>query len=289
MKTILIPIDFTDGSMMTVKYAIHLAGNDQTQLHLFHIYPDQLMIPDSSFPTGIDSDPFLNTELIIDLRKQAEQNMLDFTKSVESLVENGKYANMEVSHLVTGGDPEWEINEIVRTLNPDLIVMGTRGEGRKAFLEGSMAEKIMIRAEVPVLAVPETVKQIRLRNIMYPTNFSESDYQSIKSLIGIFDHFDSRFHIVHFELKKKLAEDRLMMDALQHSLQNEYPEKKLSFHLMDSGNKADALKRFTNEKGIDLIAFIAHKTNIFQNLFSSEIHKKDFFKLELPMMAMHEG
>ena len=288
MKTILIPIDFSDGTLMTCAYAIQLAGGKETQLFLYHIYPDQLMIPDSSFPAGIDSDAFLNTEFIYELRTHAEKNMQEFAGQVEAYLADKKIDNITIDYLVTGGDPEWEITEICNNINPEFIVMGTRGEGKKGFLEGSMAERIMIKAKVPVFAVPNSVEKPGLKNIMYATDFNESDYRRIQLIIDIFEHLDSNFHIVHFELKKKILEDRQMMDALKNSLRNEYPGQKLSFHLLDADSKSDALRQFTKEKGIELIAFIAHKTNVFQNLFSKEIHKKDFFKLELPMLALHE-
>lgn len=286
MKTILLPVDYTDGNMMTVKYAIRIAGATETRLHLFHIYPDQLLIPDSSFPTGIDSDAIISSEFIIELRNQAEENMLAFHEQVDKFIEENHIQNIEVSHLVTGGDPEWEIREVIQSLKPYLIVMGTRGEGKKGFLEGSMAEKIMVSADIPVLAVPHSIEDIQLHNIMYATNFNENDFERITSMINIFDAIDPRVHIVHFELKKRFAEDRQLMDTLQVALQNEFPGKKLSFHLLDSTSKGEAIKRFTEDKGVELIAFIAHKSNLFTNLFSSGIHKKDFFKLELPMLAM---
>ena len=288
MNTFLIPVDFSEGSLTTCKYAILLGGSEKSRIFLFHIYPDQLMIPDSSFPVGIDSDTFLNIEFIDELRKQAIENMLAFASELKNYLAKQNLDNFEIDHLVTGGDPEWEIKEICNDIDPSVIIMGTRGEGKKGFLEGSMAERIMIKARIPVIAVPHSIKGPGIKNIMYATNFNESDFKRIKLIIEIFEHVDSRIHIVHFEFKKKIIEDRQMMDVLKNSLRNEYPEQELSFHLFDADSKEDALHRFKEEKDIDLIAFIAHKTNIFQNLFSTEIHKRDFFKLELPMLALHE-
>jgi hypothetical protein len=79
-----------------------------------------------------------------------------------------------------------------------------------------------------------------------------------------------------------------MMDSLRNNLRIEFPNRNISFHAVDSGKKSEVLKEFTDEYEINVIAFIAHKANIFKNLFSSQIHKKDFFKLALPMLALHE-
>jgi len=144
MKTILIPVDFSDNSLITCKYAIKIAGqNHLTKLHLLHIYPDQLMIPDSSFPSGIDSDAFMNVQFIEELRNQSEENMKSLVSDLEKVVAESKQSNLIVSHSITGGDPEWEIRNACEELKPEIIVMGTHGTGKKGFLEGIMAEKIM--------------------------------------------------------------------------------------------------------------------------------------------------
>lgn len=288
MNTILIPVDFSEGTQVALKYAIRLAGEQKTTLYLFHIYPDQLMIPDSSFPTGIDSDAFLNTEFIHELRKQAEVNMDSLVEEVKKLTNNSKHQNCKVESFVTGGDPEWEINEICVKLEPTLIVMGTRGDGNKGFLEGSMAEKIMVRACRPVLAVPQTTREIRLKNVMYATTFSEQDFQNINLIFELLTHLDVKIHIVHFNLKESKNDGAVLMDVLYHSLANIYKEEEFDCHLIDGNEKSDVLETFTEQNKIDLISFIAHKKNIFKNLFSNKIHKKDFFKLELPMLAIHE-
>ena len=288
MNTILIPVDFSEGSQVSINYAIQLAGKKETTLYLFHIYPDQLMIPDSSFPTGIDSDAFLNTEFIYELRKQAEVNMESLIEEVKKLTNNSGYQNIKVESFVTGGDPEWEIKEICVKLEPSLIVMGTRGEGNKGFLEGSMAEKIMVRACRPVLAVPQITEVFRLKNIMYATTFSEKDFQNIAMIFELLTHLDIKIHIVHFNLKESKNDGAALMDALYHSMANIYKEEEFECHLIDGNEKSDVLETFIGQNNIDLISFIAHKKNIFKNLFSNKIHKKDFFKLELPMLAIHE-
>ncbi len=204
MKKFLLPVDYSEGSIVNCKLAFHLAGTEKTELYLFHIYPDQLMVPDSSFPSGIDSDTFLSAEFINEMREQAEKNMLQLVTNVKDLLEKEKITNIQVKHMVTGGDPEWEIKDICDRINPNLIIMGTRGEGKKGFMEGSMAGKIMSKAPVPVIAVPESIKEVKLKNIMYSTNFSKSDYQQINYLVKLLKPLKNEFFIVHFQLNDKI-------------------------------------------------------------------------------------
>ncbi|MCF6170315.1 MAG: universal stress protein [Bacteroidales bacterium] len=288
MRTFLLPVDFSATTLATCKHAIYLAGQEKTRLFLFHIYPDQLIVPDSSIPAGIDSDAFFNVEFIETLRKQAEEQMKKLKVVVDGFLRAWGFANIEVSSLVTGGDPEWEIRRICKETNPGLIVMGTEGEGRKGILEGSMAEKIMNRVKFPVVAVPQSFEKDRIRNIMYATNFSNMDVPTLTRVFSLLKNLEFVVHVVHFRFDEKDEKCKLLMEGLERAFEKERLAGKITFNLVPATDKLDVLATFTQKYEIDMIAFLSHKKNFFQNLFSQKISKKDFFKLELPMMALHE-
>jgi nucleotide-binding universal stress UspA family protein len=267
---------------------MQVAGNENIKLFLFHIYPNQMMVADSSFPTGIDSDTFINAEFITELRNQAEESMLALVDELKTLQTNQNKTNINIDHMTAGGEPEYEIKQLCDGLNPDLIIMGTRGGGKKGFLEGSMAEKLMNATSIPLIAVPESFKEVRIKNIMYALNFSDFDYQNIKMIMDLFKHLEKEIFIIHIELKDSDELESKMMQALEEQLKSSFPDEKFNFHILNGADKTIALKDVIEVFSIDLIAFIAHKTSFFKNLFSSQIHKKDFFKLELPMLALNE-
>lgn len=288
MKRFLVPIDFSENSMPVCNYAIQLASGEKIELFLFHIFPDQIMVPDSSFPAGIDSDAFMNAEFISGIREQSEGKMKQFRNDLQIKLDKEKIENVKLKSMVTGGDPEWEINAICEEIKPFMIIMGTRGEGKKGFLEGSMAEKIMAKATIPVLAVPESHSKFHLKNVLYATDFSQVDALKIEKLFSILSHFKIAVHVVHFQLSGKTENAEEKMNELKSLFKSEFKDRKVHFHLITAESKMDSLEEFKEKYTIDLIAFISHKTNFFKNLFSNKINKKDFFKLELPMLAMHE-
>jgi len=288
MKTFLIPVDFSESTLVTCKHAIYLTEKKNTRFFLFHIYPSQIIVPDSSFPVGIDNDAFFNTEFIETLRKQAEENIVKLRTEILDLSKAEGYANIEVSYFVAGGDPEWEIQNICEEIKPDLIVIGSEGEGRKGFLEGSMAENIMNRANVPVIAVPGTFKKDQMQNIMYATNFSKMDVETLNKVLKLFDYFNVVVHVTHFQFDEKDEKSKILMGELEQAFEKEKLMGKMTFNLVPTADKSDVLAIFTEKYEIDLIAFLSHKRNFFQNLFSNKINKKDFFKLNLPMLALHE-
>lgn len=288
MKTFLIPVDFSGNTLATCKHAIYLTGQQKTKLFLFHIYPDQIIVPDSSFPVGIDNDAFLNAEFIETLRKQAVDNMLKLKNKILDLSKAEGYANIEINYLVTGGDPEWKIQSICEEIKPELIIMGTEGEGKKGILEGSMAENIMNRAKIPVIAVPTSFKKERIQHIMYASNLSNMDVVSINKVFNLFEKMKVIVHVVHFQFNEKEAKSSILMNELEQAFEKEKLMGMITFSLINASDKTDVLDAFTQKFKIDMIAFLSHKRNFFQNLFSHKISKKDFFKLGIPMLALHE-
>ena len=288
MRRIIIPTDFSVNSNKVYEYAVNMIGNEKSEILLFHILPDSIRVPDSSFPAGIDSDAFLNSEYLETLRKQALANMGKLKARTLDYVEKKGFRNININTTINSGDAEWEILDACEDFKPDAIIMGTSGSGNKGFLEGSMAEKIMRKAEIPVIAVPENCDCSISKNLLYATNFNEKDYLKIELLFKLFKNIDISIYVTHFDIDGEQDAGIEKLDNLKQIFKKQHSNGKIFFNIFTGTNKSLSLKSFCKEYNIDMISFISHKTNIFQNLFSHKIHKKDFFKLNLPMLAMHE-
>jgi len=274
--------------MKCCQFAIKMAGEEKAMLEIFHIYPDQLMIPDSSFPVGVDSDSFVNADFIAELRKQSQQSMEQFITELKAFITKKSLTTISVKSRISGGDPEWEIQDVIREIKPDFIVMGTSGDGKKGFLEGNVAAKIMNKTSLPVFVVPYSTGEISFDNVMYATNLDEKDIGNLKLLFHFFDDLNSRFHIVHFNISGNPEDADAKMDALKNTLKKELPSININYHIFEGEEKDDSLKTFVETNRINMISFLTHKKSIFKKLFSHKINKEDFFKLKLPIMAIHE-
>jgi len=288
MKTILIPVDFSKGSLHSCKYAMKLAEKQKVTFHLFHIYNDQVMIPDSGLTDNMSTDTFFNSDIVLALKEQAERQLAELKNEVEALIKSSGQ-EITVTTSLHGGDPRWEITETCKELQPDMVIMGTRGTGKKGFLEGSMAAKIMAKASVPVLAVPDQYAGFQLKSIMYPTHFNKLDIYTLQKLFKLLDYLDFKVHVCHLHLEKKGAEAKILMEELEKAFEKEKKKGRICFSLVEAPDKDEALKTFTKTNKIDLIAFLPEKKHPLKYLFSSHhLRKKDFFNLELPVLAMHE-
>ena len=143
LKRIMVAVDFSEHSRVSLKYGIELARTFDAELVVCHI-----MEPLHHFaqvpPMGEGMIPARVPELrASDLRNLAERWLREFEW------ENGRV-------LVESGTPFSEIVRLARNEEVDLLVVGTHGHGAIAhMLLGSVAEKVVRKAPCPVLVVRE--------------------------------------------------------------------------------------------------------------------------------------
>ncbi len=287
MKRILIPVDFSESSFNSCRYAIEIATKKEpVSLWLFHVIIDQTFYNPSTDPDGMMAAPIISIEFAEELKELAETNMARLKKQVEDYIAEKGYANFTVNKFMISGDPEWLVEDVCEEINSDGIVMSTSGTGNKSPLEGSMALKIMGRTPVPVIAVPVSYTSFRFKNVLYSTKLDDidKDIASVKTMIQLFSHHHFTFYVVHF---RKSDKDTATMQKLEKVFEKERLDEKIRFMMVnDDNNTGTTLNTVISRNEIDLIAFVAHKTNPFKLLFSRGIHKDDFFATNLPVLGL---
>jgi nucleotide-binding universal stress UspA family protein len=141
VKTILVPSDFSEHSAKALATAIDLAkvfGAKVEIVHAFLLQPPMVTmqggytIPDHYFE---------------EIRTRAKQE-------VEKLAQEQSASGVDVSGQAIESPPSTGILEVAEKIEPDLIVMGTRGQtGLKHVLLGSVAERVVRMANCPVMTV----------------------------------------------------------------------------------------------------------------------------------------
>lgn len=135
IKTILFPTDFSERAESAFRLACALARDYDARLLICHVnmpatgvYGEMGVIP----PPAADMEESLRRKLL-------------------SIRPEGDVA---FEHYFMVGDPAWEIVELARVQNADLIVMGTHGRrGLGRLLMGSVAERVVRSAECPVVTL----------------------------------------------------------------------------------------------------------------------------------------
>ncbi len=150
IEDILVPIDFSPGSLRAIDYALAMV-DPGGEVYLLHVI-------DADFLARVSDEGFCEAEMAkAQMQRKAEEQLRQITRKL-SLV------NVRLESMVVVGKPFAEILRIAADLDFSLIVMGIRGRrqgGIEEILFGSTAEKVLRAARIPVVCVPpETNKGI---------------------------------------------------------------------------------------------------------------------------------
>jgi nucleotide-binding universal stress UspA family protein len=134
---VLIPTDGTDAVQPAVDHALDLAETYGAALHALYVV-------DQGAYVGVD----VRSDMIIEtLETEGEE-------AVEAVEERAEAAGVPVTTAIVRGDPYREILDYADEQGVDLVVMGTHGRrGLDRYLLGSVTEKVVRSADLPVLTV----------------------------------------------------------------------------------------------------------------------------------------
>ena len=183
-----------------------------------------------------------------------------------------------------------EILEKSEQYQPDVIITGYRGKGEKpGDIIGGVTQRIMEKADVPVLAVPEKAEYqgIGNINIMYVTDFDDSDYVAIEKLMNIVNPFNVRLHCVHISSHDTNKWDKVKMESFRGHITEIYPNQTFNCDLIEQDDELKGIQDFVQEKHIDIISLVTHKRNIISKLLNPSIAKKLLFHTNIPLLVFH--
>ena len=287
MKKILIPVDFSGNTEIACSYALEIADQEGAVVRLFHTYSDQFIIADSSFPDTIDMSTMYNEELLKEIMHQSEKKMEQLHVHLEETAKKRHKKNIEFQISLVGGEIEGELREQAKEFLPDIIVMGTSGMGRTSNRWGRVSTHIINNSKVPVLTVPEIKKFMGFNKIMLAADLSGNIDELINKLFLIFREFPIKIYCVHFLIKESESEENIKMEKLRKSFVKEEKARKIFFKIVEvKEDKQIIINREIETQSIDVIAFQPHKHNIFYNLFTSRITKKNLQATNVPLLSL---
>lgn len=160
--TILFPTDGSDGAQVALAHARDIATTYDATIHVLYVADSEnqlshlVMQDDPSVQTGmikpddIEQDSGLIQEADDGMTRLEAAGELLVTETADKLAEAGVEAHAQVRR----GDPYRTIQNYAEEEAVDLIVMPTHGRrGVDRYLLGSVTEKIVRTADVPVLTV----------------------------------------------------------------------------------------------------------------------------------------
>lgn len=140
-QRILAAVDFSEVSVGALETALNLAGSLRAEIRVLHVVPE----PVAALP--LEGGAMYVEDVAPRLLNQAREDLARF-------LEDHASSAAGLHFDVKAGEPAAEINRDAHDWRADLIVLGTHGRsGISHLLMGSVAERVLREANVPVLCI----------------------------------------------------------------------------------------------------------------------------------------
>ncbi len=142
-KRIIVPVDLSDCSRIALEYAVATAKAHKSKLTILHVYEESFVEP---YVNAANSEEEAG-EIIKEIEQVNETKYDEFLKTVD-------LSGVEYEKLLKKGIPAFDIVEIAREQQANLIVMGTHGRsGIRHILIGSTAEEVVRTVHCDIIIV----------------------------------------------------------------------------------------------------------------------------------------
>lgn len=154
LKRILVPVDFSSGSLEALDYAVELAKPfDAELLVLFVVEPVYYATPADLY------GPSANLAMLLEEQQRFGREQLAALKA--RLAKE----KIDCATVLQTGSPYQQIADLAKRRRVDLIIMATHGRtGLSHLFMGSVAERVVRSASCPVLTV-RGYKSVKKRSV----------------------------------------------------------------------------------------------------------------------------
>jgi nucleotide-binding universal stress UspA family protein len=230
-EVILVALDLTDLSDITLSHAAKLAALFNKKVHLVNIYEK-----------GGKSTSQFNT---------IDERTAELKRLADKYIEINK---VEIDYSIREGSIYEAIADLASKLNASLIVMGTHGVTGMQKVTGSKALKVITSADRPFVVMDKNALVCdEYKNILLPVDHAFESKQKIAWALELAKRFNSVFHLIVKHEKDEFEKNVINnLRYLERELKSEGAEYKI--HDVDSSaDFTDATINYAVTNKVDMI------------------------------------
>lgn len=287
--TILVALDFSEHAEAAVDRAITLAREAKATVHLLHAYE----VPYSAIPIYDVQVPQAMLEAVRDAS----------ARRLEKVRAKVAAAGVQCETHLVASPPTNGIVDTARSVNADLIVMGTRGNsGFQHALLGSVAERVVRLAPCPVLTLKsDSPPAAKFARVLAPIDFSRQGEAALALAVEIAREHKGTLHLLHaYDLPAGVAMGwggaipQSVWDGMhagaQASLEKASESVKragvpLELHLT-MGSATDAILETAKSTQADVIVMGTHGRRGFHHLLLGSVAERTLRLANCPVLTI---
>lgn len=266
---ILVPVDFSRNSAVSLRYALDLAGFvGASSVKVIHVFTPSVATGDA-----ITMSP------VGELMAQREEDLKNF------VVDMPTPAGVSRSEELLIGFAADKIVEVAG--KADLIVMGSTGEAdllEQVF--GSVSSSVAQRSPCPVLLVPKRGDFHDYENVLYASNNLSLSRRAVLRLMDFNELFRARIHFVHVNDEEGSHEgqrEKLFAPLFAN------PDPEFSFEIKEVSAESvqEGLVEYLEDHPIDLAIMVTKHRGFWERLFHRSETRQMVLHPQTPLLIMH--
>lgn len=271
---ILVPIDFSDQSLIALSQSYNMARLANSDITLIHVIEETSL-------------PLLGN--IVSRKKEYEKIMEDaISQKLQELAkETAGKSGLNVNVLIRKGKVYEEIVDAANDLSSSFIIMGTNGStGLKRFI-GSNALRVIKEAHCPVITIKGKYHKSGCKNIVLPLDLTEESREKVNKAIEIARYFDSTIHVISVvedDDEFRVTKLRRQLDQVEEFIRDK--NVKCTTKFITGGDIARIVNEYAKEIDADLTLIMTQQEMNWTDLFIGSQAQEVINNSEIPVLSI---
>jgi len=273
IKTIIVPVDYSDGSVNALEHAIEIAVIHHSTLHVVNAY----------------HIPTTGASVMIDISEIWQKSALEELAAFEQKARKLDKADQVNMHFECAQGLVFNVvSQVAEKHHADLVVMGTTGaSGFTGKWLGSNTAATARNLEIPLLAIPAKLAYKPYRSVLLATDMKLlSDTKSLEFVAQFTESFQAEMRFLHVD-KDGHATPAAQDDAYKAQTRAIFREIPKFIYAFDSDIEA-TIERTIQSTHTDLLVTIRHNYGFFERIFHSSESQKLINNASLPVLVLKE-
>jgi len=275
---ILVPIDFSEQSLIALDQSYNLARLTKADISLLYVLDEE----------------HSNLFSIFGKEKKAKKEKGKFKKGIKEKLdklakETTAKSGVKVNTKITVGKIYEEIVSVANELNAAFIIMGTNGQhGLKKRFIGSNALRVVKESNCPVITIAGKKHRSGCKVIVLPLDLTEETKEKTGKAIELANYFGSSIKIVSvINTKDEMIIEKLKSQMKQVEAFIKKRKVSVTAEFVENSNIVGGILKYTKKVKADLILIMTQSEMDWTDMFIGSSAQEIINKSDVPVLSIH--
>lgn len=273
---ILIPIDFSETSMLAVKHGAFMAQYSKGDLYLLHVI-------NAHYTSQNVFLPIVQMENSTEIEKKLQEKLVQLAEDIKN-----EY-KIKVDCIIKTGIPSNEIIDTIEEINADLVVMGTHGYSPlEELVIGSNALRVITKANCQVMTMSSEADHKGYSHILIPIDSSAHSRQKVVYALELAKLFRAHVYAIAL-LNTDMEAKKPAMELILHQIGDLAKEKGVNYTsevLTGLKNRAVATVNYAEKVNADLMVIMSDQDAEFSGFFLGPYTQQVIHLSKIPVITV---